>query len=653
MDEGCSKAVQEVFIRLYNKGYIYKGSRIINWCPVCQTSISDAEVEHEDQDGFFWHINYPVVGEEGKFVEIATTRPETLLGDTAVAVNPEDDRYKDLVGKMLKLPLTDREIPVIADAYVDKEFGTGCVKITPAHDPNDFEVGKRHNLEEINILNDDATINDLGGKYAGMDRYEARKAMVKDLEDLGLLVKVVPHNHSVGTHDRCGTTVEPMIKPQWFVKMDEMAKAAIDTLKDGDLQFVPERFDKTYLHWLENIRDWCISRQLWWGHRIPAYYCDDCGETVVAKEMPKICPKCGKNHFHQDEDTLDTWFSSALWPFSTLGWPDNTEEMEYFYPTDVLVTGYDIIFFWVIRMVFSALEQTGKAPFHHVLIHGLVRDSQGRKMSKSLGNGIDPLEVIDKYGADALRLTLMTGNAPGNDMRFYWERVESSRNFANKVWNASRFIMMNLEKAEVPASMDLSELTAADKWILCKFNDVAKDVTDNMEKFELGIAVQKVYDFIWEEFCDWYIEMVKPRLYNDEDTTKAAALWTLKTVLGGALKLLHPYMPFITEEIYCTLDPEEESIMIASWPEWKTEWDFKQDEKDVEMIKEAVRSIRGVRTEMNVPPSKKATVYVVAEDASVRETFEKVKSSLQHWHLQAKFWYRPTRAVSQRTQYPQ
>ena len=625
MDEGCSKAVQEVFIRLYNKGYIYKGSRIINWCPVCQTSISDAEVEHEDQDGFFWHINYPVVGEEGKFVEIATTRPETLLGDTAVAVNPEDDRYKDLVGKMLKLPLTDREIPVIADAYVDKEFGTGCVKITPAHDPNDFEVGKRHNLEEINILNDDATINDLGGKYAGMDRYEARKAMVKDLEDLGLLVKVVPHNHSVGTHDRCGTTVEPMIKPQWFVKMDEMAKAAIDTLKDGDLQFVPERFDKTYLHWLENIRDWCISRQLWWGHRIPAYYCDDCGETVVAKEMPKICPKCGKNHFHQDEDTLDTWFSSALWPFSTLGWPDNTEEMEYFYPTDVLVTGYDIIFFWVIRMVFSALEQTGKAPFHHVLIHGLVRDSQGRKMSKSLGNGIDPLEVIDKYGADALRLTLMTGNAPGNDMRFYWERVESSRNFANKVWNASRFIMMNLEKAEVPASMDLSELTAADKWILCKFNDVAKDVTDNMEKFELGIAVQKVYDFIWEEFCDWYIEMVKPRLYNDEDTTKAAALWTLKTVLGGALKLLHPYMPFITEEIYCTLDPKEESIMIASWPEWKTEWDFKQDEKDVEMIKEAVRSIRGVRTEMNVPPSKKATVYVVAEDASVRETFEKGK----------------------------
>ncbi len=621
MDEGCSKAVQEVFIKLYEKGYIYKGSRIINWCPVCQTSISDAEVEHEDQDGFFWHINYPVVGEEGQFVEIATTRPETLLGDTAVAVNPDDERYQHLIGKMLKLPLTDREIPVIADEYVDKEFGTGCVKITPAHDPNDFEVGKRHNLEEINIMNDDATINELGGKYAGMDRYEARKAMVKDLEEMGLLVKVVPHSHSVGTHDRCGTTVEPMIKPQWFVKMDEMAKAAIEALKDGELQFVPERFDKTYLHWLENIRDWCISRQLWWGHRIPAYYCDECGETVVAREMPEVCPKCGCKHLHQDEDTLDTWFSSALWPFSTLGWPDKTEEMEYFYPTDVLVTGYDIIFFWVIRMVFSALEQTGKAPFHHVLIHGLVRDSQGRKMSKSLGNGIDPLEVIDKYGADALRLTLITGNAPGNDMRFYWERVEASRNFANKVWNASRFIMMNLEKAEVPAQIDLSELTAADKWILSKFNTVAKVVTDNMEKYELGIAVQKVYDFIWEEFCDWYIEMVKPRLYNDEDTTKAAALWTLKTVLGGALKLLHPYMPFITEEIYCTLNPQEESIMISSWPERKTEWNFEKEENDVELIKEAVRSIRGVRTEMNVPPSKKATVYVVSEEETVRDTF--------------------------------
>ena len=622
MDEGCSKAVQEVFIKLYEKGYIYKGSRIINWCPVCQTSISDAEVEHEDQDGFFWHINYPVVGEEGQYVEIATTRPETLLGDTAVAVNPEDERYKHLVGKMLKLPLTDREIPVIADEYVDKEFGTGCVKITPAHDPNDFEVGKRHNLEEINIMNDDATINELGGKYAGMDRYEARKAMVEDLKEQGLLVKVVPHSHSVGTHDRCGTTVEPMIKPQWFVRMKEMAQAAIDTLKEGNLTFVPERFDKTYLHWLENIRDWCISRQLWWGHRIPAYYCDQCGETVVAREMPGKCPKCGCTHFHQDEDTLDTWFSSALWPFSTLGWPDKTPEMEYFYPTDVLVTGYDIIFFWVIRMVFSGLEQTGKTPFHHVLIHGLVRDSQGRKMSKSLGNGIDPLEVIDKYGADALRLTLITGNAPGNDMRFYWERVESSRNFANKVWNASRFIMMNLEKAEVPEKMDLAELTGADKWILSKVNTLAKDVTENMDKYELGIAVQKVYDFIWEEFCDWYIEMVKPRLYSDTDSTKGAALWTLKKVLGNALKLLHPYMPFITEEIYCTLHPEEESIMISSWPVFKEEWNFAKEEDAVEIIKEAVRGIRNVRTGMNVPPSKKAKVFVTAEDEKIRKIFE-------------------------------
>ena len=625
MDEGCSKAVQEVFIKLYEKGYIYKGSRIINWCPVCQTSISDAEVEHEDQDGFFWHINYPVVGEEGQFVEIATTRPETLLGDTAVAVNPEDERYKHLIGKMLKLPLTDREIPVVADEYVDKEFGTGCVKITPAHDPNDFEVGKRHNLPEINIMNDDATMNELCGKYTGMDRYEARKAMVEDLKELGLLVKVVPHSHNVGTHDRCGTTVEPMIKPQWFVRMKEMGEAAIQTLQEGNLKFVPDRFDKIYMHWLENIRHWCISRQLWWGHRIPAYYCDECGETVVAREMPGKCPKCGCTHLTQDEDTLDTWFSSALWPFSTLGWPDKTEEMEYFYPTDVLVTGYDIIFFWVIRMVFSGLEQTGKTPFHHVLIHGLVRDSQGRKMSKSLGNGIDPLEIIDQYGADALRLTLMTGNAPGNDMRFYMERVEASRNFANKVWNASRFIMMNLEKAEVPAKIDLTSLTSADKWILSKVNTLAKDVTENLDKYELGIAVQKVYDFIWEEFCDWYIEMVKPRLYNDEDTTKAAALWTLKTVLANALKMLHPYMPFITEEIFCTLCPEEESIMISSWPEFKTEWDFKADEEAVEIIKEAVRSIRNVRTGMNVPPSKKAKVFVVSEDEAVRTVFENGK----------------------------
>ena len=627
MDEGCSKAVQEVFIRLYEKGYIYKGSRIINWCPVCQTSISDAEVEHEDQDGFFWHINYPIVGEEGRFVEIATTRPETLLGDTAVAVNPEDERYKDLIGKMLKLPLTDREIPVIADEYVDKEFGTGCVKITPAHDPNDFEVGKRHNLEEINILNDDATINSLGGKYAGMDRYEARKAMVADLDAQGLLVKVVPHNHSVGTHDRCGTTVEPMIKPQWFVRMDKMAKAAMDALKPGELEFVPASFGKTYLHWLENIRDWCISRQLWWGHQIPAFYCDDCGELVVTKENSAVCPKCGKP-MRQDPDTLDTWFSSALWPFSTLGWPDKTEEMDYFYPTNTLVTGYDIIPFWVMRMMFSGLEHTGQVPFDTVLIHGLVRDSQGRKMSKSLGNGIDPLEVIDKYGADALRLTLVTGNAPGNDMRFYWERVEASRNFANKVWNASRFIMMNFDQNEDVdyENVTADELTQADKWILSKVNTLAKDVTVLMDSFDLGIAVQKIYDFIWEEFCDWYIEMVKPRLYNDADETKAAALYTLKTVLIDALKLLHPYMPFITEEIYCTLMGDEEiSIMVSEWPKYKESRNFAEDEAKVERIKEAVKGIRNIRGEMNVPPSKKASVIVVSEKQDVLDIYQENK----------------------------
>ena len=625
MDEGCSKAVKEVFVRLYEKGYIYKGSRIINWCPVCKTSISDAEVIHEEQDGFFWHINYPVVGEPGRFVEIATTRPETLLGDTAVAVNPDDERYTDIVGKMLELPLTDRQIPVIADPYVDKEFGTGCVKITPAHDPNDFEVGKRHNLEEINILNDDATINELGGKYAGMDRYEARKQMVADLDALGLLVKVVPHSHNVGTHDRCKTTVEPMIKPQWFVRMKEMGQAALDIIKTDELSFVPEQFDKTYIHWLENIRDWCISRQLWWGHRIPAWYCDECGETIVSRETPTVCPKCGCTHLTQDEDTLDTWFSSALWPFSTLGWPDKTPEYEYFYPTSVLVTGYDIIFFWVIRMVFSALEQTGKSPFKHVLIHGLVRDDQGRKMSKSLGNGIDPLEVIDKYGADALRLTLITGNAPGNDMRFYWERVENSRNFANKIWNATRFIMMNMEKADF-TNVKLSDLTIADRWILSKVNTLAKEMTDNMEKFELGIAVSKVYDFIWEEFCDWYIEMVKPRLYNDEDETKAAALWTLKTVLIQALKLLHPYMPLITEEIFCNIQDEEESIMISKWPEYTDEWNFEADEAAVDTIKAAVRAIRNLRTGMNVPPSRKAKVYVVSAKEDVRHIFESSKS---------------------------
>ena len=631
MDEGCSEAVKEVFIQLYEKGYIYKGSRIINWCPVCQTSISDAEVEHVEQSGHFWHIKYPIVGEEGRFVEIATTRPETMLGDTAVAVNPEDERYTDLIGKKLLLPIVNREIPVVADPYVDKEFGTGCVKITPAHDPNDFEVGKRHNLPEINVLNDDATINANGGIYEGMERYEARKAIVEKLDEMGLLVRVEDHVHNVGTHDRCKTTVEPMVKPQWFVKMDELAKPAIDALKSGRLKFVPESFGKTYMHWLEGIRDWCISRQLWWGHQIPAYYCEACGEMVVAKEMPEKCPKCGCSHMKQDEDTLDTWFSSALWPFSTLGWPNKTEELDYFYPTDVLVTGYDIIFFWVIRMVFSALEQTGTEPFHTVLIHGLVRDSQGRKMSKSLGNGIDPLEVVEKYGADALRLTLITGNAPGNDMRFYWERVESSRNFANKVWNASRFIMMNLGD-EQPYKPTEEQLYPADKWILSKVNTLAKDVTENMDKYELGIAVQKVYDFIWEEFCDWYIEIAKVRLYKKEENPEAAnsALWTLKTVLADALKMLHPFMPFISEEIYCTLCPEEETVMLAEWPEYKDEWHFEEAEDIVESVKVLVKGIRNIRSEMNVPPSRRAKYYVVSQDKDLLYRAENFKDIYQH-----------------------
>ncbi len=622
MDEGCSDAVQDVFIKLYNKKLIYKGSRLINWCPVCQTSISDAEVEHVDMAGHFWHINYPVAGEEGRFLEIATTRPETMLGDTAVAVNAEDDRYKDLIGKMVELPLTGRQIPVIADEHADMEKGTGVVKITPAHDPNDYEVGKRHNLPEINILNDDGTINEVGGKYAGMDRFEARKAILKDLDDLGLLVETEDIVHSVGTHDRCKSTVEPMIKPQWFVAMEELAKPAMEAVKTGDLKLIPERMNKVYFNWLENIRDWCISRQLWWGHRIPAYYCQDCGEVVVAKEAPDVCPKCGKNHFKQDEDTLDTWFSSALWPFSTLGWPKETEDYDYFYPTDVLVTGYDIIFFWVIRMVFSGLEHTDKLPFHTVVFHGLVRDDQGRKMSKSLGNGIDPLEVIDKYGADALRFTLITGNAPGNDMRFYWERVEASRNFANKVWNASRFIQMNLPKEKIDLNKKPENLTDADKWILSKVNTLAKDVTENLDKYELGIAADKIYNFIWEEFCDWYIEMVKPRLYNDSDDTKEAALWTLKKVLIDSLKLLHPYMPFVTEEIFCTIQEKEESIMISHWPAYTEQYHFAEEEAAVETIKEAVRSIRNIRSEMNVAPSRKAKVFVVSEDAGVRQIFE-------------------------------
>lgn len=633
MDEGCSKAVEEVFVRLHQKGYIYKGNRIINWCPVCGTSISDAEVDHEDQKGHFWHILYPVEGEEGRFVEIATTRPETMFGDTAVAVHPEDERYQDLIGKTLILPVVGRKIPVVADAYVDKEFGTGCVKITPAHDPNDFEVGRRHNLELVNVMNDDATMNENAGKYAGMDRYACREALVKDLEQEGLLARIEDHAHAVGTHERCGTTVEPMAKQQWFVKMEELAKPAMEALKNGDLKFVPERFHKTYLQWLEGIRDWCISRQLWWGHRIPAYYCPQCGEMVVAKaaDAPHACPKCGHHGMEQDPDTLDTWFSSALWPFSTLGWPEQTEDLDYFYPTDVLVTGYDIIFFWVIRMVFSGYEQMGKAPFHTVLMHGLVRDSKGRKMSKSLGNGIDPLEVIDQYGADALRLTLITGNAPGNDMRFYWERVEASRNFANKVWNASRFILMNLEGREL-TEPSAQTLEPADRWMISKLNTLAKDMTENMDKFELGIAVQKVYDFIWDEFCDWYIEIAKQRIYQYDAAPEAgnAALWTLRMVLTEALKLLHPFMPFLTEEIFCTLHPQEASIMLAKWPEYDDARHFETEEEMLSHVKDIVKAVRTVRKDMDVPNSRKAKLFLVSADETIRGMLEQAKESCQN-----------------------
>ena len=630
MDEGCNKAVTEVFCKMHEKGWIYKGARIINWCPVCNTSISDAEVEYEEQAGHFWHIKYPLVDENGQpstteFLEFATTRPETMLGDTAVAVHPDDERYTYLHGRQVWLPIVNKAIPVVEDAYVDMEFGTGVVKITPAHDPNDFEVGKRHNLPVINIMNDDATINENGGIYAGMDRYEARDAIVKELDKEGLLVKIEDYSHNVGTHDRCKTTVEPLVKEQWFVKMDELIKPAAEAVRNGEIKLVPERMQKTYFNWTDNIKDWCISRQLWWGHRIPAYYCDDCGETVVAKQMPAVCPKCGGSHFTQDPDTLDTWFSSALWPFSTLGWPEMTEDLKYFYPTDVLVTGYDIIFFWVIRMIFSGYEQMGEKPFKTVLFHGLVRDSQGRKMSKSLGNGIDPLEIIDQYGADALRLTLITGNAPGNDMRFYYERVEASRNFANKVWNASRFIMMNMEDKVIPPNAK-EFLEPVDKWIISKLNNLVKEVTDNMEKFELGIAVQKVYDFIWDEFCDWYIEMVKPRLYNsDNAASRNAALYTLKTVLIDALKLLHPYMPFITEEIFCTLQDEEESIMISSWPVYDESKAYDKEETEIEVLKEAIRGIRNVRTGMNVPPSRKAQVYVVTEKENIASIFNEGK----------------------------
>ena len=643
MDDGCSAAVQKVFIKMFNKGWIYKGNRIVNWCPVCKTSISDAEVEYQEQASHFWHIKYPIIEDDGsvsttRFLEFATTRPETMLGDTACAVNPEDPRYKDLIGKKVMLPIVNRPIPIVGDEHADMEAGTGVVKITPAHDPNDFEVGKRHNLPIINILNDDATINKNGGKFEGMDRYEARKAIVKELDEMGLLVEIEDLTHNVGTHDRCGTTVEPMVKDQWFVNMSELIKPAIDGVKNGEITLLPKRMEKNYFNWTDNIRDWCISRQLWWGHRIPAYYCDDCGETVVAAEAPRKCPKCGGTHFTQDPDTLDTWFSSALWPFSTLGWPEKTPELDYFYPNDVLVTGYDIIFFWVIRMIFSGYEQMGKAPFHTVLFHGLVRDDQGRKMSKSLGNGIDPLEVIDKYGADALRLTLITGNAPGNDMRFYWERVENSRNFANKVWNASRFIMMNLDQTQgsitEPKAYDFE---TADKWILSRINQVTKDVTENMDKFELGIAVQKVYDFIWDEFCDWYIEFVKPRIWmtpekiaekgltgseaDQATASRNAALWTLKTVLSDGLKLLHPYMPFITEEIYCTLHPEADSIMISAWPTFTEDRVDAAAEEAMTRVMDLIKGLRNVRNEMNVPPSRKAELYIVSEVEAVRDTF--------------------------------
>lgn len=613
LDEGCSKAVREVFCKLYDKGLIYRGERIINWCPHCLTSISDAEVEYEDQAGHFWHLRYPFKDGSG-YLELATTRPETLLGDTAVAVNPNDERYKDMVGKTLILPIVHREIPVIADDYVDIEFGTGVVKITPAHDPNDFEVGLRHNLEVINVLTPDAKIVDDYPKYAGMDRYEARKAIVEDLEAEGALVEIEDYSHNVGTCYRCGTTVEPRVSKQWFVKMEPLAKPAVEVVRNGEVKFVPERFDKTYFHWMENIKDWCISRQLWWGHRIPAYYCDDCGEVMVSAQEVHTCSKCGSNHVHQDPDTLDTWFSSALWPFSTLGYPDDTKELEYFYPTDTLVTGYDIIFFWVARMIFSGVEHMGQVPFHTVLIHGLVRDAQGRKMSKSLGNGIDPLLVIDQYGADALRFTLATGNAPGNDMRFSDEKVKASRNFANKLWNAARFVLMYLGNDYSYPGLP-KDLAIEDKWILSKVNTLAKEVTDNLERFELGIAVAKLYDFIWDVFCDWYIEIAKIRLQSGEGAETAKAV--LVYVLTDILKLLHPFMPFITEEIYQAIPHDTESIMISKWPEYDPTLSFADEEAQMEKIMDAIRAIRNRRAEMNIPPSKKSKVYVETAFADV------------------------------------
>lgn len=626
MDEGLSRAVLEVFVRLYEKGLIYRGERIINWCPTCGTTISDAEVEYEEQHGHFWHIRYPVKDSD-EFVEVATTRPETMLGDTAVAVHPEDERYQHLIGKTVILPLMNREIPVVADTYVDREFGTGVVKITPAHDPNDFEVGLRHNLEVINVMNEDATINENGGKYAGLDRYEARKQVVKDLEEQGFLVKVKEHVHNVGSCYRCSTTIEPRVSYQWFVKMKPLAEPAIEAVRNGTIKFVPERFSKIYFNWMENIQDWCISRQLWWGHRIPAYYCDDCGEITVSRTEPGECPKCHSKKIRQDEDVLDTWFSSALWPFSTLGWPDVTEDLKYFYPTSVLVTGYDIIFFWVARMIFSGLEQMGKEPFKYVLIHGLVRDSLGRKMSKSLGNGIDPLDVIDKYGTDALRYALTIGTSPGNDMRFSEEKLEASRNFANKIWNAFRFVMMNFDEDIDFSKVDENNYTVADKWILSRINTIAKEVTENLERFELGIALQKIYEFIWEEFCDWYIELVKPRLYDREAQGRLEALYVLNKVLTDAMKLLHPFMPFITEEIYSHLITDSESIMISSWPTYSDKVLYPEEEKMMGFIMESVRGIRNISAEMNVPVNRKAKAIFVTQDELIGRVVENEKST--------------------------
>ncbi|WP_123054388.1 valine--tRNA ligase [Clostridium sp. JN-1] len=621
MDEKLNKAVRTVFVKLYNDGLIYQGNRIINWCPKCQTALSDAEIEYTEEKGHLWHIKYPVVGSD-EYLEIATTRPETMLGDTAVAVNPKDERYTHLIGKTLILPLVNREIPVIADDYVDLEFGTGAVKITPAHDPNDYGVGKRHDLEEIIIMNPNGTIKFPGTKYDGLDRYEARDVIVKDLEEQGFLVSVEELDHNVGCHDRCGSVVEPMISKQWFVKMESLAKPAIEVVKNKKVKFVPERFDKTYFNWMENIKDWCISRQLWWGHRIPVWYCKDCGEIIVSVDTPHECTKCGSQNLEQDKDVLDTWFSSALWPFSTLGWPDQTQDLKYFYPNNTLVTGYDIIFFWVARMVFSGLYCMNDIPFDHVLIHGIVRDSQGRKMSKSLGNGVDPIDVINEFGADALRFTLISGNAPGNDIRYYPERVEASRNFANKIWNASRFVLMNLDEDVMNKYKDCKNYTEADKWILSRMNKVVKEVTDNIEKFELGIAAQKIYDFIWGEFCDWYIELVKPVMYGDNQEAKGVAFNVLNEVLTTSLQLLHPIMPFITEEIYTHLNTKYESITISKWPEYREEIDDPKAESDMEYIIEAIKSLRNVRTEMNVPPSRKAKIMVYVTENNAKQAFQ-------------------------------